>query len=54
MTTLKALVAAALLSVFAVSSFAQAPAMTKASHNAVQRHYVKHHHHHHHHAPVRR
>jgi hypothetical protein len=54
MTTLKTLVAAALLSAFAVSSFAQAPVAPMAMHNAVQKHHMKHHHHHHHHAPVRR
>jgi hypothetical protein len=52
MTTVKSLVAAALLSVFAVASFAQAPVAPMGSHHAVERHHK--HHHHHHHAPVHR
>lgn len=58
MTTLKSLVAAALLSVFAAGAFAQAPVVAPlGSHHAVERkpaRHHRHHHHHHHHAPVRR
>ena len=54
-TSLKSLVAAALLSVFAAGSFAQTVVAPLASHNAVERQMKHHHHHHHHHhAPVRR
>lgn len=54
MISTKSLVAAALLSVFAAASFAQAPVAPMATHHAVERHHAKHHHHHAHHAPVRR
>ena len=55
MTSIKTLVAGALLTVFAAASHAQAPVGPLASHNAVERHHYRHHHHHHVvHAPVRR
>ena len=54
MTSIKTLVAGALLTVFAAATYAQAPVAPLASHHAVERHHHRHHHHHVVHAPVRR